>query len=279
MTSLFVRFPGFKRKAVTFSYDDGVRQDKRLIEIMKRHGLKGTFNLNGGRFAECYEGVEEGRMTVAEAEALYLPSGMEVAVHGYRHASLARIDRTAATDDVLSDRKALEQIFGCVIKGMAYANGSYNDEVVEILKCTGISYARTTTATGRFDLPSDWLRLPTTCHHNDPRLMELAREFVERGDSTYTWGNSPMLFSVWGHSYEFDRNDNWGVIEELAAYIGNREDIYYATNGELFSYLQAADRLEYSAEGKLVYNPSATDIYLKFYGKEVVALAGKTVSL
>ena len=279
MTSLFVRFPGFKRKAVTFSYDDGVRQDKRLIEIMKQNGLKGTFNLNGGRFAECYEGVEEGRMTVAEAEALYLPSGMEVAVHGYRHASLARIDRAAATDDVLSDRKALEQIFGCVIKGMAYANGSYNDEVVEILKCTGISYARTTTATGRFDLPTDWLRLPTTCHHNDPRLMELAREFAERGESAYTWGNSPMLFSVWGHSYEFDRNDNWGVIEELAAYIGNREDIYYATNGELFSYLQAADRLEFGAEGKLVYNPSATDVYLKFYGKEVIALAGKTVSL
>ena len=139
MTSLYVRFPGFKRKAVTLSYDDGVRQDKRLIEIMKKHGLKGTFNLNGGHFAERYDGVEEGRMTRAEAEALYLPSGMEVAVHGYHHASLARIDRAMATDDVLSDRKALESIFGCVIKGMAYANGSYNDDVVEILRCTGIS--------------------------------------------------------------------------------------------------------------------------------------------
>ena len=279
MTPIYVRFPGFKRKAVTLSYDDGVRQDKRLIEIMKQNGLKGTFNLNGGCFSSRYEGVEEGRMTVEEAKALYLPAGMEVAAHGYQHASLARIDRAMATDDILTDRKALEGIFGCVIKGMAYANGSYDDGVVEMLKAVGISYARTTSATGRFDLPIDWLRLPTTCHHNDPRLMELAHQFVETADSSYRWGNSPMLFSLWGHSYEFDRNDNWGVIEEFAAYIGNREDIYYATNGELYSYLQAADRLEFGAEGKLVYNPTATDIYLDFYGKRVVAESGKTVSL
>ena len=277
MTPIYVRFPGFKRKAVTLSYDDGVRQDKRLIEIMKQNGLKGTFNLNGGCFSSRYEGVEEGRMTVEEAKALYLPAGMEVAAHGYQHVSLARVDRAMATDDILADRKALEGIFGCVIKGMAYANGSYDDGVVEMLKVVGISYARTTSATGRFDLPVDWLRLPTTCHHNDPRLMELAHQFVETADSSYRWGNAPMLFSLWGHSYEFDRNDNWGVIEEFAAYIGNREDLYYATNGELYSYLQAADRLEFGAEGKLVYNPTATDVYLNFYGKKVIAPSGKTV--
>lgn len=44
----YIRFPNFKLKAVTLSYDDGVRQDKRLIAIMKKYGLKGTFNLNGG---------------------------------------------------------------------------------------------------------------------------------------------------------------------------------------------------------------------------------------
>ena len=33
-------------KAITFSYDDGVTQDKRLIEIFNKYGLKATFNLN-----------------------------------------------------------------------------------------------------------------------------------------------------------------------------------------------------------------------------------------
>ena len=33
----YIRFPGFKFKALTLSYDDGVRQDKRLISIMKKN--------------------------------------------------------------------------------------------------------------------------------------------------------------------------------------------------------------------------------------------------
>ena len=38
MDRVFMYFPGFKAKAVTLSYDDGVRQDKRLISIMKENG-------------------------------------------------------------------------------------------------------------------------------------------------------------------------------------------------------------------------------------------------
>ena len=41
-----MRFPGGKAKALTLSYDDGVRQDKKLIEIFNKNGIKGTFNVN-----------------------------------------------------------------------------------------------------------------------------------------------------------------------------------------------------------------------------------------
>lgn len=47
----FMRFPEGRLKAVTLSYDDGMDQDIRLIEIMKKNGLKGTFNLNSGLYA------------------------------------------------------------------------------------------------------------------------------------------------------------------------------------------------------------------------------------
>lgn len=55
MANLFMRFPQGRAKALTLSYDDGVEQDIRLIEIMGKHGLKGTFNLNSGLYAE--EGI------------------------------------------------------------------------------------------------------------------------------------------------------------------------------------------------------------------------------
>lgn len=279
MDRQFLRFPNFKKKALTLSYDDGVRQDKRLISIMQKNGLKGTFNLNGGMFSKEYTGEEKGKMTIEEALELYLPAGMEVAVHGFRHLSLAKVDSAIAVNDVIKDRNELEKIFGTIVKGMAYANGSYNDEVVNILKTCGINYSRTVSSTEKFDLPTDWLRLPATAHHRNPRLMELAEQFVNFTKGRHFWYDPPMLFYLWGHSYEFDNDDNWDVIEKFAEFMGNREDIWYATNGEIYDYVTAFDRLEYSAGGALVHNPTATDIYLSYKDKPAVVPAGKTVEL
>lgn len=280
MNQAYIRFPNFKDKAVTLSYDDGVRQDKRLISIMKKYGLKGTFNINGGMFSDSYDGkTENGRMTVQEALNLYIPSGMEVAVHGYKHLALSQVASPIAVNDVVTDRKELELIFGRIINGMAYANGTYDDKSAEILKSCGIKYARTTVSTENFDLPTDWLRLPATCHHNNPKLMELAKRFVEKGKQPYWWSNQAQLFYLWGHSYEFDINDNWNVIEEFAEYIGGRESVWYATNGEIYGYLQACDRLEFSMDGKFIYNPSDTDVYLDFFGKNVIVPAGQTIEV
>lgn len=267
-----LRFPDFKSKAVTLSYDDGKVQDKRLIAIMSKYGLKGTFNLNGGLL-----GTDKDRRTADEIVKLYSESGNEVAVHGYKHLSLSEVDGAMAINDVIEDRKALEKLFGKVIKGMAYSNGFYSDEVVELLKMCGISYSRTTVSTEKFDLPTDWLRLPATCHHNNPRLMELAKQFVESEGGRHWWSNHSKLFYLWGHSYEFDNNQNWNVIEEFAADIGGREDIWYATNGEIYEYVQAFDRLEFSADGERVYNPSAIDVYIQSLKGELLVPAGKTV--
>ncbi|MBQ8320664.1 MAG: polysaccharide deacetylase family protein [Clostridia bacterium] len=276
MARRFLRFPNFKEKAVTLSYDDGVAQDKRLISIMSKYGLKGTFNINAGLFGS-QPTTDKGRMTKEEAYELYTSSGNEVAIHGYLHLSIAEVDSAAAVNDVIEDRKALEKLFGRVIKGMAYPNGSVSDEVVDMLKTCGVQYARTVVSTEKFDVPTDWLRLPATCHHANPKLMELAKEFVEGNESKYFWWKKPRLFYFWGHSYEFDGNtqyNNWGRIEEFCKYIGGREDIWYATNGEIYAYVQAYDRLEFSADGNYVFNPSATDVYLDYYGREVIAKAG-----
>lgn len=279
MKRRFLRFPDFKQKAVTLSYDDGVRQDFKLIEIMKKYGLKGTFNINGGMFSNEMRTDGKGRMTKEEALSLYLPSGMEVAVHGLKHRSLAEVDPAFATYDVISDRKVLEDMFGVIIKGMAYANGSYSDQVVDILKNCGINYSRTTVSTENFFVPDDWLRMPATCHHNNPKLMELAKIFLEAPETPYFWGNPPRLFYLWGHSYEFDNNNNWNVIEEFAKYVGNRDDVWYATNGEIYDYVKAYDSLVFSANGELVFNPTNTIVYLDYFRTPVKIMPGETIKL
>jgi hypothetical protein len=272
-----MRYPDFKRKALTFSYDDGVKYDRRLIEIFDKNGLKGTFNINSGLFGE---NKGDRRLTKEETLELYKDSPHEIAVHGYRHLSLTEVDTARATYDVARDRTELETLFGRTVQGMAYANGAFDDTVVEILKNCGINYARTTVSTECFNVPDDWLRMPATCHHGHPRLMEFAKTFVEAEEDWYIWRKTPMLFYVWGHSYEFDDNDNWNIIEEFAEYMGGREDIWYVTNGELFEYVQAFNRLVFSMEGNIVYNPSAIPVW--FVGlnwKKYKIEAGQTLVL
>lgn len=270
-----MRFPDFKYKAVTLSYDDDVVFDKKLMEIIDAYGLKCTFNLNSGIFAEKSGGRV---MTEEEAKALFTNCGHEIAVHGLKHLSLAEFDSAVATKDVLLDRINLENMFGCVIKGMAYANGSYNDEVVKTLETCGINYARTVVSTGRFDIPTDWLRLPATCHHNDSRLEELTEEFLkDYPENAHYARKVPKLFYLWGHAYEFNDNDNWYIIENFAKKVGNRDDVWYATNGEVYDYVKAYESLEYSVSGDMIKNPSAIDVYLNYCGKAIKVPAGATV--
>ena len=270
MKYTLMRFPGWKNKAVTLSYDDGTNHDKRLVEILNRYGLKCTFNLNAGHLGKPWYMSEE------DALALLKDSSHEVAAHGYNHLSLAEVDSAAAVNDVIEDRKALEKLFGRVIKGMAYANGSYDDKTVEILKQCGISYARTTVSSGNFNKSDDWLRMSATCHHKNPQLMELAKKFVEGEEPSYFWSKNPKLFYLWGHSFEFANDGNWEVIEEFAKYIGGREEIWYATNGEIYDYAKAFERLEFSVDGKYVYNPSAMDVFfMTLDGKKVCVKAGE----
>lgn len=275
---MYMRFPGGKRKAVTLSYDDGVVQDIHLIEIMKKYGLKGTFNINSGLYAP--EGTEydahkpNGRMTKSMCIETYKDSGMEVAVHGLTHPFLEQLPISMQKHEIMQDRANLENEFGTIIRGMAYPYGTYNDEVVETLRECGILYSRTVVSTENFDIPTDWLRMPATCHHSHSRLMELAKEFL-----TDDWTQRAKLFYLWGHSFEFDSDNNWNVIEEFGQYVGNREDIWYATNMEVYEYVEAYRKLVFSTDGHMVYNPTAVPVYFLVDGKNICVQPGEQNNL
>ncbi len=253
----YMCYPNFKKKALTLSYDDGVKQDVRLIEIMVKNGLKGTFNINTGMFNDGERYLN--RMTEEEAYKLYAENGMEVAAHAYTHAYLDKLSVNECTYEVLTDKTNIEKATGKITRGMAYPYGTYNDAVVDVLKNCGILFSRTCVTTKNFNIPDDWLRLTSTCHHNEPTLMLLAEKFAQQQVS-----RNPILFYLWGHSYEFDNNNNWNVIEEFAEYLGDREDIWYATNSEIFEYIEAYKHLRVSNDGRIIYNPTATTLYFDF---------------
>ena len=87
------------------------------------------------------------------------------------------------------------------------------------------------------------------------------------------------MFYVWGHSYEFDQDDNWDVIESFAAYISGHEHIWYATNIEIYDYVSAYNRLQVSADEKIIHNPSAIDVWVKLNEEAYCIKAGETLNL
>ncbi len=276
--STFYRFPGGLRKALTLSYDDGVEQDIRLMDILDKHGVRCTFNLNSGCWAKegtVYpKGQVHRRLSASQAAKIYANPNHEVAAHCLTHASLTELSPAEVAHEVLADRENLEAMFGGIIRGLAYPFGTYSDSVVEALKATGTAYARTVVSTNQFSIPNDWLRLHPTCHHAAPNLPQLCDRFLQ---DSVPFGS--QLFYLWGHSYEFESADNWHVIEHFCERMGGHADIWYATNIEIVEYVNACRSIRTSANGKRLHNPTCIDVWADIDGKRVCIKAGETVEV
>lgn len=275
---MYMKLKEGKSKVITFSYDDCVVQDIRLIEIFNKYGLKGTFNINTGLYMpECEEREEfYGRMKLSEAQKLYIDSGHEVAVHAYSHPFLEQLKDDEMLEEILSDRKNIENQYKVIARGMAYPFGTYNERVIELLKISGVCYSRTIKSTEKFSMPENWLELHPTCHHNNPNLMTLAERFVNESPR---YQNDNWMFYIWGHSYEFDNDSNWEVIEKLAQYVSLKDDVWYATNIEIYDYIKAYENLITSVDKRLVHNPTVTDVWFIQNGKTYCVHGGETISL
>lgn len=274
MNRFFIRYPGFRKKALTLSYDDGPVQDVRLVALLDRHGIKASFNLNGCNYSAQPPRQKRPVLTREEALALYAGSGHEVAVHGCTHPFLDQLPQGCAAWEIIRDREILEEMFGGILRGMAYPMGAFDSGTAETARLCGIAYARTTRATHGFGLPRDWLRLDPTCRHADPALPQLCRRFLEEDVQRL-----PTLFLLWGHSYEFDEQDNWNVIGEFCEKMGGRPEIWYAHVGAIHDYLEAARQLRASVNGNRVFNPTATALYLEVCGENRLLPPGEALEL
>ena len=280
----FLRFPEGKLKAVTLSYDDGDLSDLRLARLLEQHGMKGTFNVCSGTFDR------EGRMKPQELREEILGRGHEVAVHGERHLAPGAAESTAtAIADVLNCRRDLEAHLGGIIRGMAYPdsgitkmhNGNDYATIRAYLQDLGISYARTLAGDNdAFMLPTDFYAWMPTAHHINPSLDEYVEKFLAireeelRGASLY-----PRLFYLWGHTFEFEREGNWDLIERFCERMAGHGDTWYATNGEICDYVEAYSRLLWSVDRKTVYNPTLYDIWMNVDKKTLCVRSGETLVL
>ena len=225
-----------KKKAVTFSYDDGITQDIRLIELLNKYDLKCTFNLNsellGKNGCLIRENKRIAHYKVWPSDVKEIYAGHEVAVHTLTHPNLTTLEDAEVNRQVEQDRLNLSDLAGYEVVGMAYPCGGVNndDRVAQLIKeHTGVKYSRTITSVHNFDLQENLYRFnPSVYHLHMDKMMELARQFVELKPE------EPKIFYIWGHSYEMDYDDSyWSQMDEFCKLLSGREDIFYGTNKEV----------------------------------------------
>lgn len=278
-------FPGFKTKALTFSFDDGIDSDIETLELLKKYDIKATFNLCSGHMT--YVNDNDVRrpdqlcmpLSRNRAKQLFTDPHAEVASHGQFHPDYCHIAPSNALFDMIKDRRELEELFGFLVRGHAYPYGSYSDEVAELLRLSGFAYARTVNSSYSFALPreDEWLKWRPSCHF-------LERMNLERLTEEFTSCDNPnddgWLFYIWGHTYEFrEMPDGFKKFEEFLSRVAFRQDTWYATNMEICEYVKAFRSLIYSADGNTAYNPTHTDIYISADSNQVLVPAGATKKL
>jgi len=283
MRTIFMRYPDGKAKAVTFSYDDGVPQDKRLAELFSKYNMKGTFNFN------C-EFMRGENFTKEQIKEYFLSKGHEIAVHGANHRANGNMRLIEGIRDVLDCRLELEEKCDSIIRGMAYPDtgitlmgnfGTY-EMVKQYLIELDIAYSRSLGGDNNsFMLPADFHAWMPTAHHNNPRIMEFIDEFLKLDISTKTYHarRVPRLMYIWGHSHEFDRNDNWDHMEDICKKLANNDEIWYATNIEIYDYVEAYKSLKYSADGHRIYNPTLFTMWLDVDGTLYSVKSGETICI
>lgn len=283
----FLRFPEGKFKAVTFSYDDGLHTDVRFAKTLSNHGMKATFNVNSG-FIKGSKGNGEGYLSAKEIKEGILPLGHEIAIHGENHRAVGILRPCEIVSEFYECRKYLEEEFGSIIRGMAYPDfgikyltgGRSYEEIRDILKSLDIAYSRNTLTDGSFALPTDWYDWHPTVHNTDDDVLDRVEKFLAVDEKKlYVAYRHPKLFYMWGHTTEFNRNNGWELLDQICEKLGDREDVWYATNMEIYNYVKAYESLEFSLDSKTVYNPTVTTVWFQVDGKMYSVKPGETIKL
>ncbi len=228
------------KKILTFSFDDGVTQDIRFVEILNKYGLKCTFNLNSeflgtdGYLMINGKRIEHNKIAPDKVKELY--KGHEVAAHTLTHPNLTTLSPEEVIRQVEGDRRNLSNLVEYDVKGFAYPCGGINSNnvVANLIKNnTGVEYARTIVHSYDFAIQKDMFMFKPTLSltKNKEKLLDMADDFLNSESE-----NIKLLY-IWGHSYELDIDNSWSYFEDVCKMLSNKKDILYCTNKQAFEYI------------------------------------------
>ncbi|MBC2603218.1 polysaccharide deacetylase family protein [Puniceicoccus vermicola] len=211
-------------------WDDGVNDDIRLIEILRRHGAKASFNLNpathqesrcGGMSERWKKRIE--RLSRGELNSVY--EGFTIANHSMSHPRATGIPLEQWREEVVDARKMLQDWFQQPIRGFVYPYGNYDEATSEVVREAGHVYARTTQNATPCMPPADPMQFHPNCKFDHSSFWEIYERAKSSGGG---------VFYFWGHSFEMCREEEWADFDAKIARISADPEAEWAELPELF---------------------------------------------
>ena len=227
-----------KLKAITFSFDDGVTQDVRMIQLLNKYNLKATFFISSGRVGKA--GISKHGYTSYKIAAKHLVdtyAGHEIGSHTIDHVDLPGCDDAEVIRQVEEDRVKLCELMGYDIIGLAYPGDpkdreNCDDRIIDLIKKnSGIQYARTV---GRgnhsWAMPTDLYKIRANMSMRAfDESLEIAEKFLASNPT------EPQALHLMGHCYEMDiASVNWYRMEQVLERLSGADDVFYGTNKEVY---------------------------------------------
>lgn len=199
-------------KYFLLSFDDGSVYDARLVQLLNRFGIRGTFNLNSG--LEDFVWYFEDRFPVRRQILSETPEqyrGHEVASHSLHHPWLNTLSPPEISREIGEDCRALKEIFGLEEIGFGVPFTACTEREIRLIR-RFVRYIRLSEFAETFALPEDPYHIPIHGLYNDPDIREKIQAFA-RSD------RKDALFVMAGHSYELEALNHWEYMEQLLSFV------------------------------------------------------------
>lgn len=254
-------YPGGKAKAFNITYDDGVTQDVRFVELLNKYGIKGTFNLNSRLMEDEFEWVHESGLVIKRLPpdvVRHLYAGHEVASHSLTHPYMQGMDEGTLMYEMGEDKKKLQQLFKTEISGFALPFDYYDWRIADCARRCGFEYSRCSDERYSYAPPEDYYWWAAGAYHVNPGFLSFVESFF------YT-EQELALCQIVGHSYDLDVMDMWETMENILSRVAKDANIVPMSNIELVRYLKAM-RAADVWEGH-IRNNSAVELWFELDGE------------
>lgn len=264
-------YPKGKTKAFNITYDDGVLQDVRFVELLNQYGIKGTFNLNSLLMEQEFEWEHECGMVVKRLSidaVRHLYDGHEIASHTMTHPYLHDKTRNQLLREIGEDKRRLESIFGREVAGFAVPFDYYSDQIAECVKQCGFEYGRMSEESRGYSIWQDPYCWRTGIFH-------LSSDLDAYVDGFFASNEELALCQIVGHSYDLDAACLWEKMDGILRRISESEDILPMTHLEIVRYMRAMQQAVIT--DRSIYNPSESTLWFRVDGKVCCVKPGETI--